>query len=69
MQQIDVETIGFIGQVGRNPDRKPLGVRRAGGAIGLQPGQLALAFNDLRVGRENVRKFAVEADADILISP
>ena len=24
MKQIDVEAIGFIGQVGRNPDCKPL---------------------------------------------
>src|SRR5215467_15395657 len=66
MQQIDVKAIGFIRQIGRNPDRKTLSMRGAGGAVSGEPGQLALALDDLGVGGENFCKLAVKADADVV---
>ena len=65
MQQIDVQAIGFVGQIGRNPDRKPFGMRRARGAVGMQAGQLAFALNDFCIGVEDFGKFAMQADADM----
>jgi hypothetical protein len=56
VQQVDVEAIRFIGEIGRDPDRQPLGVRRAGGAVGMQPGELALVLHDLGVGVEDLRE-------------
>ena len=38
VQQIDVQAIGFIGQIGGDPDGKPFRVRRAGSAVGVQAG-------------------------------
>ena len=66
VQQVDVEAIRLIGEIGRDPDRQPLRVWRAGGAVGMQPGELALAFDDLGVGVEDLRELAVQADADVI---
>ena len=66
MQKVDVHAVGFIGEVGGNPYRKPLGMRRPRGAVGMQPGQLALALYQGGVGIEDVGKLAVQADADVV---
>ena len=51
VQQIDVHAIGFIGQIRRDPDGKPFGMRRTRGTVSVQASQLAFAFHDLGIGR------------------
>ena len=65
MQEIDVQAIGFVGQIGCYPDGEPLGVRRTGRTVGVQSRQLALALDDFRIGVENFRKLAMKTDTDI----
>ena len=65
VQEIDVQAVGFVGEIGGNPDGKPFGVRRASGAIGVQAGQRAVALNQLRVGLEDFRNLAMQTDADM----
>ena len=63
VQQVDVEAIGFVGEVRGDRDRKPLGMRGRR-RCRREPGQLALALDHLGVGGENVRGLAVQAEAD-----
>jgi len=65
MQEIDVQAIGFIGQIGRNPDGKPFGVRRAGGTVGVQSRQFALALDNFRICVEDFGELAMKTDADV----
>ena len=65
VQQVDVQAVGLVGEVGGDPDREALGVRRPRGAVGAQPRQLAFALDDLRVGGHDLGRLAVQADADL----
>ena len=66
VQQVDVEALGFVGEIGRDPDREPLGVRRPGGAVGREPVELAVALDELRISVEDVGELAMQADADVV---
>ena len=66
MQQVDVQAVGLVGEVGGDQDRKPFRMRRPRGAVGLQPGQLALALHQLGVGVQDLGGLAVQADADVV---
>ena len=66
MQQVDVHAIGFVGEIGGDPDGEPFGMRRPRGAVGAQTRQLAFALDQRGVGVEDVGKLAVQADADVV---
>src|SRR5262249_40888724 len=65
VQEIDVQTVGFIGEVRGDPDGKPFRMRRAGSTVGMQSRQLTLALDDFRVSIEDLRKLAMKTDADM----
>ena len=66
MQQVDVRAVGLVGEVGGDPHREPFRMRRPRGAVGAQPGQLALVLDQPGVGVEDVGNLAVQADADVV---
>jgi hypothetical protein len=49
VQQVDVEAVGLVREVGGDGDREALGMRRARGAVGLEAGE-RLAVDALGIG-------------------
>src|SRR5262249_24452881 len=65
VQEIDVQTVGLIGEVRGDPDGKPFRMRRACSTVGMQSRQLTLALDDFRVSIEELRKLTINNDADM----
>ena len=66
VQQVDVDAVRLVGEVGRDADREALGVRRARGAVGAQPRELALLLHEPGVGGHDLGRLAVQAQADVV---
>src|SRR5262249_20506627 len=65
VQEINVQAVGFVGEVRGDPDGKSFRMWRAGGTVGAQSGQLTLALDDFRIGIEDFSKLAMKTYADI----
>ena len=66
VQQVDVGQLGLVREVGRDGDREALGVRRPGGAVGLEPGQVALLLDQPGVGAHDLGGLAVQRQRDLV---
>ena len=66
VEQVDVAARRLVGEVGRDPHPEPLGVRRPRGAVSAETREGRVLLGDARVGVQDVRDLAVEADAHVI---
>ena len=66
MEQIDRGKRGFVGEIGRDEHRQPLGVRRPRGVVGGQAFEVFLRLDDFCIGGHDFRRLAMQRQADLL---
>ena len=64
MKQVDIGTLGFMGEIGGDKDGQTFGVGWTGSVIGGQSRQSSLFLDHFGIGVHDFRCLAVQAEAD-----